>query len=174
MSVKNRQLGDSRLKGSLTVTQDVTAGDDLTVTGDAAVGGDLAVTGTINGSDRHTKTAVVTLAALDTGGGVAAWQNPEGAAIIITRVILDVTTKATGACTVDVGTTPTNATTSSDNLLDGVDVGTATTTADNITEKGTNGKSRQRLASGKWVTASMASGAAAGLAGKLYIQYILA
>jgi hypothetical protein len=125
-------------------------------------------------SERAVKVAKVALTALDTGGGVLAWQNPEGAAIVVERVVVDATTKATGACTIDVGTTATNATTSSDNLLDGLDVGAAAGTFDNITDKGTNGKSRQRLASGKWVTGSMASGAAAGLVGSAYIHYFVA
>ena len=129
-----------------------------------------AAAGTVT-FDRLVKIARVALTALDTGGGVAAWANPEAGSIIINRVEIDVTTKATAACTVDIGTTATNATTSSDNLIDGLDTGTAVITADNITDKGTNGKSRQKLATGKWVTASMASGAAAGTVGFLYIFY---
>ena len=128
----------------------------------------------MDGADGEARVgARVALAAVDTGGGVLAWQNPEASSIIITRVVIDATTKATGACTIDVGTTATSATTSSDTLLDGLDVGTAATTADNITDKGTNGKSRQKLASGKWVTGSMASGAAAGLVGYAYIEYFV-
>lgn len=123
--------------------------------------------------DRSVKIARVALAALDTGGGVFAWANPEADSILITRTVLDVTTKATGACTIDVGTTATNATTSSDNLIDGLDVGTAAGVFDSITDKGTNGKSRQKLATGKWITGSMASGAAAGLVGYVYIHYNL-
>lgn len=116
----------------------------------------------------------VALGALDTAGGVLAWQNPEASDIIVDRVELDVTTKASAACTLDVGTTPTSATTSSDNLMDGVDVGTAAGQFDNLGNAGTNGKSRQKLASGKWITASKASGAAAGLVGNAYIFYHLA
>jgi hypothetical protein len=140
------------------------------------IGNDRSVTlgGTkIAPTNKVNKIAKVALAAADTGGGVLAWQNPESSSIVITRLVVDVTTKSTAACTVDFGTTETNATTSSDTLLDGVDVGTAAGTFDNITDKGTNGKSRQKLASGKWVTGSMASGAAAGLAGYAYIEYFL-
>lgn len=119
------------------------------------------------------KVAKVALGALDTGGGVLAWQNPEGAAIVIQRILLDVTTKATGACTIDVGTTATNATTSSDNLIDGKDIHTAAGVFDNFDDAGDNGKSKQRLASGKWVTGSKASGAAAGTVGFAYIEYVV-
>ncbi len=122
--------------------------------------------------DRLVKVARVALTAADTAGGLFAWANPEASDILIERVLLDVTTKATGACTADIGTTATNATTSSDTLIDGVDVGTAAGLFDNITEKGTNGKSRQRLAPGKWVTGSVATGASAGIVGFVYIQYI--
>jgi len=120
---------------------------------------------------RHINIAKVALAALDTGGGVLAWQNPEAVSIIIDRIEFDVTTKSTAASTVDVGTTATNATTSSDNLMDGLDVGTAAGVFDNLGDAGTNGKAKQKLAAGKWVTASKASGACAGLVGYAYIHY---
>lgn len=127
----------------------------------------------IPSSGRLPKVAKVALAAVDTAGGVFAWVNSESVSIIINKIVVDVTTKATSACTVDIGTTATNATTSSDNLIDGLDVGTAAGTFDNITDKGTNGKSRQKLASGKWVTASVASGASAGIVGYAYIEYFI-
>jgi hypothetical protein len=86
-------------------------------------------------------------------------------------VLIDVTTAATGACTIDVGTTAVSAATSSDTLIDGLDVNAGIGLFDNITEKGSNGKSRQKLASGKWVTASQASGAIAGIVGYGYVVY---
>ncbi len=109
--------------------------------------------------------------ALDTGGGIFAWANPEAGSIVITRVVLDVTTIAAAACTVDIGTTAANATTLSDNLIDGVDTHSGLITTDNTADAGTSGKSLQMLATGKWVTGSMASGAAAGTAGFVYIHY---
>lgn len=125
-------------------------------------------------ADRMTKVVKVALAALDTGGGVLAWQNSEeGASIIVTRIILDITTKATAACTLDAGTTATSAATSSDNLIDGLDANAAIGTFDNLSNAGTNGKARQKLADGKWVTISKATGAAAGIVGYAYIEYIV-
>lgn len=121
--------------------------------------------------DRLPKTAKVALAAVDTGGGVFSWANPESSNILISRVMIDVTTAATAACTIDVGHTATSATTSSDTLLDGLDVNSAAGVFDNITNAGTNGKAVQRLASGKWITASKASGATAGIVGYAYITY---
>lgn len=141
-----------------------------TITGTTITGTALSI---IGGTARNMKVVKVALAALDTGGGVLSWQNPESTAIIVERVILDVTTKSTGACTLDVGTATASATTSSDDLLDGVDVGTAAGVFDNLADGGTNGKMKQKLASGKWITASKASGAAAGLVGNAYIHYIV-
>jgi len=115
----------------------------------------------------------VALAAVDTGGGIFAWQNPHENAILITGLYLDATTAATAACTIDCGTTATSATTSSDNLIDGLDVNAAAGVFNNFTDNGTNGKTRQRLASGKWVTGSKATGASAGLVGYAYIKYIV-
>lgn len=118
------------------------------------------------------KVARVPLAGLaDTAGGIGAWRNPEAVSIIIQRLVIDTTVVATGACTIDAGTTATSAATSSDTLIDGLDVNAAIGTFDNITDKGTNGKSRQKLASGKWVTFSRATGASAGLVGTAYITY---
>ena len=110
------------------------------------------------------------LTAVDTGGGVFAWANPETSEILIEHVALVVTTKTTDACTVDVGTTAADATTSSDNLIDGQDINAAGTFT-NAANGGTNGKLAQRLAAGKWVTASKASGASAGLKGSYEIYY---
>ena len=121
------------------------------------------------------KCAKVALAAADTAGGILAWQNPETTAILVLRILIDVTTAATAACTADFGAAA-NATTSADNLLDGLDVNTATSLFDNVSDGGTSGKARQRLdAKGgatDYVTGSKATGAAAGLAGSAYIFYV--
>jgi hypothetical protein len=132
----------------------------------------MAAFGTVT-FDRSVKVVKVALAALDTAGGVFAWANPEAGSIIITRVILDVTTVANAACTLDVGMTATNATTLSDNLIDGVDVRTATGVFSQADGADANGKAQQKLATGKWVTGSKASGAAAGLVGYVYISYMV-
>lgn len=150
--------------GTLTVT--MADGISLYIKDDAG-----NVIGRFDENGKMSFIAKVALAALDTAGGVFAWQNPEGASIIITKVVIDVTTVASGAATVDVGTTATNATTLSDNLLDGVDVHTAAGLLGVADGDGTNGKAQQKLASGKWVTGSKASGACAALVGFAYIHY---
>lgn len=109
--------------------------------------------------------------AADTGGGIGAWQNPEAVSIVIDKLEVVPSVMATGACTMDAGTTATSATTSSDNLIDGFDINTSFVVEDNITGKGTNGKSRQVLAPGKWITFSRASGASAGFVGAAYVHY---
>ena len=142
-------------------------GGEIDVTGKASIGSTE-----IAAADRVVKVAKVALGVADTAGGVLAWQNPEGVDILVSRILLNVTTAATGACTIDVGMTAANATTTSDTLIDGADVGTAAGVFDNIDNAGTNGKSNQKVATGKWITASKASGAAAGLAGFAYIHYV--
>jgi hypothetical protein len=129
----------------------------------------LSITG---GTERNEKWVKVPLAAVATAGGVLAWQNPEGTPIMVTRLILDVTTPATGACTLDAGTAA-DGTTSNDGLLDGVDVGTAAGVFDNLGNAGSNGRARQRLAAGSYVTVSQASGAVAGLVGSALIAYVV-
>lgn len=122
--------------------------------------------------NRTLKKVTGALAAVDTGGGIFSWQNPESGPIIVQHVALVITTKTTGACSADVGTTATNGTTSSDNLIDGKDINAAAGTFTNLESAGTNGKAGQRLASGKWVTGSMvAGGATAGLVGTYEIYY---
>lgn len=108
-------------------------------------------------------------------GVFAAWQNPEGARIIVTRAILDITTQSSGASTLDVGVTATSATTSVDTLLDGVS-GAAVAVFDSMDpalDSGANAHA-QSLASGKWVTVAEATGDVTALVGTLRIEYYVA
>lgn len=151
------------------------AGSEVRVAG--ATGGlyqsGVALTGTAAEINRgRLKKVTGALAAVDTAGGIFAWQNPEASEILIELVRLVVTTKTTGACAVDVGTTVTNATTSSDNLIDGKDINAATGTFSNLDSAGTNGKAGQTLIAAKWVTCSVSGGgASAGLVGTYEIYY---
>lgn len=114
--------------------------------------------------------AAITAVTGTTAGGALRIANPEGVDLIVTRVILDITTPATGAATMDVGIAA-NGTTSSDTLFDGVDVGTASAIFDNIDDQGTNGQSVLRWGSTQYLTGT-ASATLAGLVGNVYIQYI--
>jgi hypothetical protein len=113
----------------------------------------------------------VALAALDTGGGVVSLANPEGADLIITRFLINVITVATAACTLDAGVAAA-ATTVSDSLIDGQDVNGATGVFDNFDDQGTNGQSCVLWPSAQYLTVSKKTGAAAGLAGFAYIEYV--
>lgn len=115
----------------------------------------------------------IALAALDTGGGVVGVANPEGVNIIVTKLIVVTSVVATAACTIDGGIAAA-ITTSSDNLIDGADVNGALGDFDNIDDAGTNGKATQSWDSDEFLTISMKTGAAAGLAGYAYIEYIRA
>lgn len=115
----------------------------------------------------------IALVADDAAGGVFAWQNHHNEAVIVTRVVIDLTTKSSGAGTLDVGMTATSAATSADNLIDGLDVNAATGVFDNVENQGTNGTGAQKVASGKWVTASKATGNMAGIVGSAYLFYHL-
>ena len=132
------------------------------------------ITAQIYESTRQLHIQSLTLGAGNGGGGAFSFQNPESTPIYITRIEIDVTTPATAAGTLSAGTTTVNGTTSSNNLIDTLDVHTATGLFDNVTDHGTNGKSRQKVPVGKWVTGSMASGSLAGLQGNVYIHYHLA
>jgi len=127
-------------------------------------------------TDQATRVAVRTLtgAEIHAGtGGVVAWTNPESVAIVVNRVVLDLTTASTGACTLDIGVTETTSTTTSDTLLDGIDANAAVAVFDSMNaalDSGANAKA-QKLAAAKWVTIDEKSGDATGLVANLYIHY---
>jgi hypothetical protein len=129
--------------------------------------------------DRYLKMGRLALtgAAIHAGsGGVIAWTNPETTDILIINAYLVITTVSTGACSLDVGTTPTSATTTSDNIFDGIDA-TATVPAiysmRNASLDSAANVEAKVLASGKWVTIDEKTGDATGLVGTLFIEYVL-
>lgn len=115
----------------------------------------------------------LTAATTTTGGDALNLLNPEGAKLIITRFIINVTTEATGAANIDAGVAATG--TSNDELLDGVDVGSAAILDDNI-----NGVVAAEVASAvvewgatEYLTVTP-SATLAGLVGTYYVEYIFA
>lgn len=99
-----------------------------------------------------------------------AWENDKSADLIVHRVIVDVTTAGgTADAEIDVGVAA-NATTNSDNLIDGADIN-STGLKDNIDDQGTNGTSCQKVEDGQYVTGQIVVANAASLAGKVYIYY---
>tara|TARA_R110002110_G_scaffold5043_3_gene25611 strand:+ start:7972 stop:8562 length:591 start_codon:yes stop_codon:yes gene_type:complete len=114
------------------------------------------------------------LTASDSAGGVASFQNTYSSPLIVTRVLVYVTTVATGACTLDIGFA-TDATTSADTLIDGLDVNSATGVFDNIDDGGTNGEAKGLWTTGgsfDYINVSMKTGATAGLVGFIGIHVI--
>lgn len=124
----------------------------------------------LSSADRAVKVEKQALAAVSSGGGVLSWANPTGGTIVITRLVFDLTTAATGAGTVDCGVAA-GATTSNDTLIDGLDVNAATGTFDNVENQGTNGVGVKKMTSSQFLTCSKATGDSAGLAGNAYIHY---
>jgi len=115
---------------------------------------------------------------VDLAGGSAndfafAWQNPESSKIIVDRVILRVTTAGGSGATMDIGVAG-DATTNGDDLIDGVDISSAGI-FDNISDGGTNGKSRQVVdekgGTNDYITGQILGADSPNLAGSVYIHY---
>lgn len=113
--------------------------------------------------------AALTAATDTTVGGVLKLLNPEGADLIITDFILDITTKSTGAATIDAGVDD-GGDVSSDTLIDGLDVNAAAGVFSNTVDGGTNG-GVAKWPAGQYIVAT-ASASVAGLVGNAYIKYI--
>lgn len=130
----------------------------------------ITISGT-PGFEKHTmftgglfKIVQVALAAVATEGGVFAWLNPETADVFAV-LFLDITTKTTGACTIDCGVEA-DAVSTSDTLLDGIDAGTAAAKFNSI-----NAEKFDTVPKGNYITGSEASGAIAGIVGSAYIAW---
>ena len=153
----------------------------VTVSGDATIDntGELAIAAGAVTSDKaspqYQRVVVVPLTPGLENAFALAWQNPESTAILVHRVLVDVTTIAGSAgALLDIGTAA-NATTASDNLIDGLDIQSGAILADNITDKGSNGKTRQRMdaknGTTDYITGRILVANASGLAGNVYIFY---
>lgn len=102
------------------------------------------------------------LAAVDTAGGVYAWENTTTKTVWVLALHLDVTTKTTdGVCTVDAGIAA-DGTTSNDSLIDGQDIGAAIGIFTSTTVP-------KKVTAGQFITISKATGETAGLVGKVLI-----
>ena len=153
----------------------------VTPSGDATIADTGAVTVANNAitsakaSPQYLKVAVVALTGGLENAFAFAWQNPESVAVLVHRVLVDVTHIAgTAGALLDIGTAA-NATTHSDNLIDGLDIQAATGLFDNITDKGSSGKTRQRMdeknGSTDYITGQILVANASALTGNVYIYY---
>lgn len=111
------------------------------------------------------------LTASDAAAGIFSVENTYGTDLVVLRIVILVTTAATGSCTIDVGE-GSDGSTSYDNIIDGLDVGSGAGAADNLGDPGTNGHTVRAWRSGEYVNASMATGATAGLVGTYAIHAI--
>lgn len=106
-----------------------------------------------------------------TAGDLFSWANPSAGAILVTDLIVNRTTKSTGASTADFGTAA-NATTSSDNLIDGLNTGATEANGENNHQNaGTNGKDAVYMAATTFLNGSEASGDTAGLVGTVQVYF---
>lgn len=103
-------------------------------------------------------------------------QNPESSKIFVSRVLVRISTAGgTATSVLDVGVTS-SATGTSDNLIDGLDLNT-TGIFDNITDNGSNGKSRQSVdengGTNSYITGKILVANAAALVGTYQIFYTI-
>ena len=111
------------------------------------------------------------LTASDAAGGVLSEENSYGSDLVVLRVVIMVTTGASdSAVRVDIGTAS-DATTSSDNLIDDLNVSDIGL-YDNLDDKGSNGNTVLKWGSGQFINASRVAGATSGLVGTYAIQVI--
>lgn len=104
---------------------------------------------------------------------VFSWTNPEGKAVIVTRVIVHVTTAGgTATATLDVGSAA-DATTGSNNLITGADIDT-TAAYDNLDIAGDGVATFQIVPDGESVNGQAKTEKAEALEGKYYIFYVVA
>lgn len=125
-------------------------------------------------ADREVITEVFPLVGADLHAAVVPAVTFPADALIL-RCVANITTVATGACTLDIGYTAVSSTTTSDTLLDGIDVNAAIGVFDSMNaalDAGANAKA-QLAASGKWITVDEKTGDATGLVGKLYVTYVV-
>lgn len=113
----------------------------------------------------------LTAAATFAGGDMLNLANPEGADLLITRFIMNVTTEATGAATVDAGIAATGV--SNDELVDGANIGAAPILIDNIAQHVAAAVAAAAVEWGEdeFLTVTP-SASAAGLVGDYYVEYI--
>jgi hypothetical protein len=112
----------------------------------------------------------ITAATTSTGGDAISWT--PGVVAYLQNIDVDVTTPATGSATMDIGVAA-NGTTSSDTLIDGIDVGSAAIYGNPYVNGGTNGEAPRKLTATQYVTGTP-SATLAGLVGTVVISYIKA
>jgi hypothetical protein len=139
---------------------------------------DAAITAAkVASSDGNLVCSKVALTAGAADAFALAWQNPEATAILVDRVIVDITTAGgTATAVLDVAVVA-NATSTGDTILDGVDLN-ATGLSDSLngTDNGTNGGGKvvqvdEADGTNDYITGKILVEAASSLVGNAYIYY---
>ena len=137
-------------------------------------GGDQTVLGALGTYDYSVPQLIqlgtFAISASTTSGQIGAYLAPQS--LVCDEILLYVDTQSTGACTLDIGTA-TNATTSADNLMDGISVASASVNAfTSLGNPGTNGTRVRQWGStaNTYITVTVASGDADGFVGRIYAQ----
>lgn len=113
------------------------------------------------------KLPVIVTSSKTAGTKLVSARNPEKDGVIQREAWIHIKTPSTAACTLDIGTASTDVT--SDTLMDGVNGNAPVNTVyDNDTDHGTNGTTRQYVASSGYFTVYVASGDANGLVADVY------
>jgi len=123
----------------------------------------------------NTKTVKGALTADVSGNFAFTWQNPESVAILVTRVIIDVTTAGgTGSSLLDVGVVA-NATSTAADIIDNLDLN-ADAVTDHLLVGGAGAGGVHRVAANggasDWITGKIIDKDASSLVGNYYIDYI--
>jgi hypothetical protein len=122
---------------------------------------------------RALKCAKIALTAGLANAFAFAWQNPESNKILVTRVIVDVTTQAGAAATMDVGSAI-NATTTSITISEAININSVAV-SDNLlvagSGKGGVNKIDENGGTTPWITGQILDANASNLVGNIYIFY---
>jgi hypothetical protein len=104
------------------------------------------------------------------GGDIISWANPTGETIMVTDLIIDITTPATGAANADIGIAADGTTTDAD-IYDEIDIGTAAILVNATTGNGgTDGKLARKMTSTEYITGTP-SASAADIVGTFEVNY---
>lgn len=117
------------------------------------------------------RVARIPLANANASGFIGEVENEDDNTRVIVDAVLNLSSAAGQAGTVDIGVTGTSEA-SADTLLDGVDVNAATDIFSPLEDAGTNGGIMRDWVPGDFVTISEASGDADGIGGELLVYYV--
>ena len=176
---------DSTVLMEVDPSQNVVEAQEINITSEAnltgrvflASGEVLANSDELNDAGRYSRNHKVFVGDLAPAAAaddiVFSWTNPEGKAVIVTRVIVHVTTAGgTATATLDVGSAA-DATTGSNDLITGGDINT-TAAYDSLDIAGEGVATFQIVPDGECVNGQAKTEKAEALAGKYYVFYVVA